>query len=115
GTGAIVTGGATGIGRAIVLELARHGMHIAFNYLDDGDGQIREAAERTAEEARSHHVTVICQASDVRKREEVAQFVAQAEQMLDGLHILVNNAGIGRDRALWRMEAQEWQDVLDTN
>jgi NAD(P)-dependent dehydrogenase (short-subunit alcohol dehydrogenase family) len=51
----------------------------------------------------------------VRDREAVHGFVAAAEQALDGLHILVNNAGIGRDRALWRMDAHEWQDVIDTN
>jgi 3-oxoacyl-[acyl-carrier protein] reductase len=115
GTGAIVTGGATGIGRAIVLELARHGMHVAFNYIDDGEGRTREAAERTAEDARAFQVTVIAQEADVRDHDQVKRFVALAEQQLDGLHILVNNAGIGRDRALWRMEAHEWQDVLDTN
>lgn len=115
GTGAIVTGGATGIGRAIVLELARQGMHVAFNYLDDNEGRTRAAAERTAEEARSHNVTVICREADVRNYEEVAAFVKHAEQLLDGLHILVNNAGIARDRALWRMDAEEWRDVVDTN
>ncbi|HSJ15065.1 MAG TPA: 3-oxoacyl-ACP reductase FabG [Longimicrobiales bacterium] len=115
GTGAIVTGGARGIGRAIALELARQGVHIAFNYLDDGEGYAHEAAARTAEELRALNVTVLVRETDVRDREAVNAFVAEAEQALDGLHILVNNAGIARDRALWRMDAHEWQDVIDTN
>jgi 3-oxoacyl-[acyl-carrier protein] reductase len=114
GTGAIVTGGATGIGRAISLELARHGVHIAFNYLDAGDGRIEADAERTANELR-RMVTVVCRQCDVRDSEAVAAFVAEADQALSGLHILVNNAGIARDRALWRMEDDEWRDVLDVN
>ena len=115
GTGAIVTGGATGIGKAIVLELARHGVHIAFNYLDDGDGRTSDAAEQTAAELRALQVTVICRAVDVRDRDAVDAFVAEADQSLSGLHILVNNAGIARDRALWRMEDHEWNEVIDTN
>jgi 3-oxoacyl-[acyl-carrier protein] reductase len=114
GTGAIVTGGATGIGRAIALELARHGVHIAFNYLDAGDGRIEADAERTANELR-RMVTVVCRQCDVRDSAAVAAFVAEADQALSGLHILVNNAGIARDRALWRMEDDEWRDVLDVN
>jgi 3-oxoacyl-[acyl-carrier protein] reductase len=114
GTGAIVTGGATGIGRAISLELARHGVHIAFNYLDAGDGRIEADAERTANELR-RMVTVVCRQCDVRDSEAVTAFVAEADQALSGLHILVNNAGIARDRALWRMEDDEWRDVLDVN
>jgi 3-oxoacyl-[acyl-carrier protein] reductase len=115
GTGAIVTGGATGIGRAIALELARHGVHIAFNFLDHGDGRIADAAEQTAAQLRSLQVTVICRHVDVRDREAVDAFVAEADQSLSGLHILVNNAGIARDRAFWRMEDDEWNEVLDTN
>jgi 3-oxoacyl-[acyl-carrier protein] reductase len=114
GTGAIVTGGATGIGRAIALELARHGVHIAFNYLDSGDGRIEAEAERTANELRGM-VTVVCRSCDVRDAAAVNAFVAEADQALAGLHILVNNAGIARDRALWRMEDDEWSDVLDVN
>jgi 3-oxoacyl-[acyl-carrier protein] reductase len=114
GTGAIVTGGATGIGRAIALELARNGVHIAFNYLDTGDGGVRAEAERTAAELR-RMVTVVCRQCDVRDSEAVNAFVAEADQALSGLHILVNNAGIARDRALWRMEDNEWRDVLDIN
>jgi 3-oxoacyl-[acyl-carrier protein] reductase len=114
GTGAIVTGGATGIGRATALELARNGVHIAFNYLDTGDGRIRAEADRTAAELRQM-VTVVCRSCDVRDSEAVNNFVAEADQALSGLHILVNNAGIARDRALWRMEDDEWRDVLDVN
>jgi 3-oxoacyl-[acyl-carrier protein] reductase len=115
GTGAIVTGAATGIGRATALELARQGVHIAFNYLDSGDGRMAEAAEKTAQALRALEVTVLCRACDVRDPEEVGAFVAEADQSLSGLHILVNNAGIARDRALWRMEDEEWGDVIDTN
>src|SRR4051812_9310443 len=115
GTGAIVTGGATGIGRAICLELARHGVHIAFNYLDEGDGRIADMAEQTAAHLRSMQVTVICRQVDVRDRDAVDAFVAEADSSLSGLHILINNAGIARDRALWRMEDHEWNEVIDTN
>ena len=115
GTGAIVTGGATGIGRATALELARHGVHIAFNYLDHGDGRAEADAERTANELRNMQVTVVCRPCDVRDPEAVGAFVAEADQALSGLHILVNNAGIARDRALWRMEDDEWREVIETN
>jgi 3-oxoacyl-[acyl-carrier protein] reductase len=115
GSGAIVTGGATGIGRATVFELARHGVDIAFNYHDDGDGRMRDAAERTASELRQLEVRVLCRECDVRNADQVRAFVAEADEKLRGLHILVNNAGIARDRALWRMEDDEWGAVLDTN
>ncbi len=115
GQAAIVTGGASGIGRAITLELARHGVHIAFNYLDDGDDHIREEAERTAQELRQLEVNVLCRACDVRDPEAVRSFVGVAQERLGGLQILVNNAGIARDRALWRMSDEQWRDVIDTN
>jgi 3-oxoacyl-[acyl-carrier protein] reductase len=114
-TSAIVTGGATGIGRAIALELARHGVHIAFNVLDEGDGRIRHEAERTAAELRQLEVGVLMRECDVRDADSVNAFVAEADKMIGGLHILINNAGIARDRALWRMEDDEWRDVIDVN
>lgn len=115
GSGAIVTGGVTGIGRATVFELARHGVDVAFNFHDEGDGRMRNAAERTVLELRQLEVRVLCRECDVRVPDQVRSFVAEADESLRGLHILVNNAGIARDRALWRMEDEEWGDVLDTN
>jgi 3-oxoacyl-[acyl-carrier protein] reductase len=110
-----VTGGATGIGRAIVLELARNGVHIAFNYLDDGDGRIEEEAERTTVELRQLEVKVLCRSCDVRDRTLVESFVQEAADTIGGVHILVNNAGVARDRALWRMTDEDWEEVIDTN
>lgn len=115
GHGAIVTGGGRGIGRAIVLELARHGVHVAFNYIDDGSGAARRDAEITLKQVRQLEVTGFCRECDVRDPDQVKAFVDEALETLGNLHILVNNAGIARDRALWRMEEDEWRDVIDTN
>ena len=115
GRGAIVTGASTGIGRAIALELARHGANIAFNYLNAGDDGVEEEAERTRQELRQLEVTVYCQPCDVRDPDAARQFVEEAEAAMGRVDILVNNAGIGRDRALWRMSDDEWNAVLDTN
>jgi 3-oxoacyl-[acyl-carrier protein] reductase len=114
GRGAIVTGAATGIGRAIAIELARHGANIAFCYLGDGEG-VRDEAQRTANQLRQLEVTVFSQECDIRDSSEVQRFVDAAREALGRLDILVNNAGIGRDRALWRMSDEEWDDVLATN
>ena len=114
GTGAIVTGGGTGIGRATALELGRHGVSVAINYLDTGNG-VREEAERTAMELRQLEVQTVCRECDVRDPEAVEAFVDAVAEEFGRLDILVNNAGIGRDRALWRMSDQEWDDVIATN
>ncbi|HEX2093884.1 MAG TPA: SDR family NAD(P)-dependent oxidoreductase [Longimicrobiaceae bacterium] len=113
---AIVTGGATGIGRAIVLELARHGVHVAFNYYsyDDSEEMAREA-ERTAREVAQLEVRVHHESCDVRESHSVDRFVTGVLERFGGLHILVNNAGIGRDGALWRLTDEKWKSVLDTN
>ena len=111
---AIVTGGSTGIGRAICLELARAGAHVAFCFLDDG-AQARRDAQRAVEELRELEVRTLCQACDVRDPKDVQAFVADVREALGGLHVLVNNAGVGREHALWRMDDDAWQTVLRTN
>ncbi|HEV2146248.1 MAG TPA: SDR family NAD(P)-dependent oxidoreductase [Longimicrobiaceae bacterium] len=113
---AIVTGGATGIGRAIALELARHGVHVAFNYFSyDESGEIEEEAARTAREIAQLEVGCHHAECDVRDSEAVGAFVETVLERFGGLQILVNNAGIGRDGALWRLTDEKWRAVLDTN
>ena len=112
---AIVTGGATGIGRAIALELALHGVHVAFNYLSGPDTDEGREAERTAREIAQLEVRVHAERCDVRDPIAVRDFVQRAREILGGVHILVNNAGTARDGALWRLTDDDWTAVLDTN
>ncbi len=114
GQGAIVTGGSSGIGRATLIALADSGVNVAFNYLDEGP-ESRDAAGILEEDLARRGVEVFARAGDVRDSVEAAEFVAEANARLGGLHILVNNAGVGRDRALWRMSDDEWSTVIDTN
>jgi 3-oxoacyl-[acyl-carrier protein] reductase len=111
---AIVTGASSGIGRAIALAFAESGTHVAFNYLDTGPDS-RHSAQQVAAELRAQEVRVYVQACDVRESGDVRAFVGGAVEELGGLHFLVNNAGIGRDRALWHMTDEAWDAVLDTN
>lgn len=115
GRAAIVTGGSRGIGRAIAIAFARSGVHVAFNYLDDGTDAARAEAEQTARELRELEVKVLCRPCDVRNSVAVGVFVDEAMEVLGGLHILVNNAGTAADAALWRMTDEQWRCVLDTN
>lgn len=111
---AIVTGGSSGIGRATALELARCGCHVAFCFLDTG-AQSRLDAQAVARLLRELEVRVFFRSCDVRDSADVKSFVGQAVEKLGGVQILVNNAGIGRDGALWRMEDHEWEAVVRTN
>lgn len=111
---AIVTGASSGIGKAVALELGRAGVDIAFNYLDEGS-RSRVEAQDVARELRELEVRVLCRACDVREADQIRGFVAEVIETLGGVHILVNNAGIGADRALWRMSDLEWDAVLRTN
>ena len=111
---ATVSGGSSGIGRAVALELARCGAHIAFCYLDDG-GQSRSEAEEVASELRQMEVQVFSRSCDVRESSDVNSFVSETEEELGGVDVLVNNAGIGRDAPMWLMTDHDWEAVLRTN
>jgi 3-oxoacyl-[acyl-carrier protein] reductase len=114
GRTAIVTGGSSGIGRAVVLQLASCGCNIAFCFLDSGS-RSRLNAHEVARRVREAEVRLYFRACDVRDSLDVKRFVTEVLEELGGVHILVNNAGVSRDRPLWRMEDHEWESVVRTN
>jgi 3-oxoacyl-[acyl-carrier protein] reductase len=115
GKGAIVTGAATGIGRATAIELARRGCAVAFNYVELPGRDVAVQAAMTEAVLKSLNVPVYCDRCDVRDMKEVERFVKAAQAAIGAIHILVNNAGITRDAALWRTDDSAWRDVVDTN
>jgi 3-oxoacyl-[acyl-carrier protein] reductase len=115
GNTAIVTGGATGIGRAVAMEFARRGVNVAFNYIDIPGRDIAEQALLTETALRATGVAVLAEKCDVRDQVAVERFVEHAKAELGGVHYLVNNAGITRDAAMWRLSADQWREVMETN
>ncbi len=111
---AIVTGGSSGIGRAISMELGRCGADIAFCFLDSGS-DARSDAQEVASRLRDLDVNVFLRSCDVRDSEEVDTFVEEAQKELGGVQILINNAGIGADAPVWKMEDDAWEMVVRTN
>lgn len=110
GRSAIVTGGTRGIGRAIVLELARRGCGVAFNYSKSAD-----EAEALRSEVVGLGVKAFAAQCDVANTEASADFVKQAVAELGAVDYLVNNAGITRDQLILRMKEDDWDAVIDTN
>ncbi|MFQ6046244.1 MAG: SDR family NAD(P)-dependent oxidoreductase [Gemmatimonadales bacterium] len=110
-----MTGGATGLGRAIALDFARRGANVAFNYVDLPDRDVSAQALLTETALRDFGVQVYSAPCDVRDRAGVEKFISRAKSELGGLHYLVNNAGIHHDGALWRLADDAWRSVLETN
>jgi 3-oxoacyl-[acyl-carrier protein] reductase len=112
---AMVTGGATGLGRSVCLEFAQRGAAVAFNYFELPGRDVAAQALLTETAIKAHGVPVFSSYCDVRSRNGVELFVREAMERLGGMHILVNNAGVTHDGALWRLTPEAWQEVMDTN
>ncbi|HEY9015239.1 MAG TPA: SDR family NAD(P)-dependent oxidoreductase [Gemmatimonadales bacterium] len=112
---AIVTGGATGLGRHISMEFGRLGCHVAFCFVNLPGRDVTEQALLTETALTGMGIHVYAQRCDVRDRHAVEHFVGEVKQRLGGVHFLINNAGIANDGALWRLSQEAWDEVLDTN
>ena len=110
GRKALVTGGATGIGKGIALGLAAAGADVALTYRSHAPGEVQ--AEIEAQGRRSAAVRADFTGMDEAAAEEVVAFAAEA---LGGLDILVNNAGIIHREESAEMPFDDWRRVLSVN
>lgn len=107
---ALVTGGSRGIGRAVSVELAARGHRVAVNYASRPD-----AAEDVVGLIESKGGEAVALQADVSDPQAVAGLFEEVGERLGPVEVLVNNAGILRDRLLARMEPEDWQRVLSVN
>ena len=114
---AIVTGAGGGLGRAYALELARRGAKVVVNDLGgarDGSGS-SDAAAQVAEEIEASGGSAIASGASVTDAEQVEAMVAAARERWGGVHILINNAGILRDKSFAKMSIDDFRAVLDVH
>jgi len=107
---AIVTGGTRGIGKAIVLELAKNGCNVAFNYSKSDD-----LANELVKEIEALGVKPMAKKADVSDFESAKDMVKEVKDEFGQIDILVNNAGITRDKLLALMKEEDWDDVININ
>ena len=105
-----MTGGARGIGEALVRTLCREGAACLFTYVSRSS-----PAEALAQEIRESGGRAVPVMLDVRDYDGTRKLVTQAKEDFGRIDILVNNAGITRDRSLMMMSRAEWSEVIETD
>ena len=106
---AVITGGASGIGRAMAERFAEEGMRIVL-------ADVEEAVlTKTAEEMRAEGANVLAVLCDVSKKEDVKRLAEKTVETFDTVHILCNNAGVGIGGNTWEISLEDWEWVLGVN
>jgi len=111
---AIVTGAGGGLGREYALELARRGAKVVVNDLGgarDGTGH-SDAALKVVEEIRAAGGEAMSNGGNVAEYEQMIEMVAKAREAWGTVHILINNAGILRDKSFTKMEIADFELVV---
>lgn len=115
---AIVTGAGNGLGRAYALELARRGAKIVVNDLGgarDGTGTSQTAAQDVVDEITVTGGEAFANAGSVTDEENVAAMVAEAKARWGRVDILMNNAGILRDKSFAKMSIADFRLIVDVH
>ncbi|MHB1847056.1 MAG: 3-oxoacyl-ACP reductase [Deltaproteobacteria bacterium] len=107
---ALVTGSVGALGKPIALRLARNGFAVALHYHSRED-----EAQKLAGEIEAKGSLAAPFGADIRSGVEVAAMVEEIERSLGQIAVVVNNAGLVRDRSIQKMTEDDWNVVLDTN
>ena len=114
---AIVTGAGGGLGRAYALELARRGAKVVVNDLGgarDGTGH-SDAALQVVEEIKAFGGTAMSNGGSVTEYDQMVEMVAKAREEWGGVHVLINNAGVLRDKSFAKMSLEDFRAVVDVH
>src|SRR4051812_44492742 len=111
----LVTGSSRGMGAATLEAFAAAGATCVVNHFADEAGQNARDAAETAERLRRHDVPVHVLEADVSRYASVEALMKRVVEVAGGLDVLVNNAGVLRDRTMRKMTEEDWQAVLRTN
>ena len=112
---AIVTGGGRGLGREHALLLAAEGAHVVVNDLGsgpDGSGADAGPAQEVVAEIEAAGGVAVANTDDITDLDGARRLVVTAVEQFGDLHVLINNAGILRDRSIVNLAAEEWDDVV---
>lgn len=109
GKNIVVTGSSRGLGRAFAIAMAAEGASVVIN------GTNREALAEVEETISSAGGNVLAIAGSVAEEATCAQLVSGCVESFGSIDVMVNNAGIVRDRTLLKMTVEEWDDVLAVN
>lgn len=114
---AIVTGAGGGLGRAYALELAKRGAKVVVNDLGgarDGTGH-SDAALKVVEEIAAAGGEAMSNGGSVTEYDQMVEMVAKAKEKFGAVHILINNAGVLRDKSFVKMEPADFKFVVDVH
>ena len=115
---AIITGAGNGLGRVHALQLAARGAKVVINDFGgsrDGSGSSTEAAQAVVEEIRQAGGTAIANGANVADYEQVQALVKQTVEDFGRVDILINNAGILRDKSFSKMDMTDIQAVINVH
>ncbi len=107
---AIVSGGAKGIGRAIVRVLAKEGANVSFNYLKS-----EKDAKALEKEIKKSDINIKAFQADIKDSAAVKRWIEKTKRHFGKIDILINNAGILKEKALAFTTKKDWQEIIDTN
>lgn len=115
---AIITGAGGGLGRAYAIELAARGAMVVVNDFGgsrDGSGHTSEAAQKVVAEISANGGTAIADSGNVMKFEDMQALSERTVREFGRIDILINNAGILRDKSFSKMDMVDFQAVLDVH